>query len=506
MELAENVVVAGKFRLIRMIGRGGMGSVWEATHLALDIPCAVKFIEGDFANVPEMQARFQREAKAAAALRSPNVVQILDHDIWEGMPYIAMELLDGEELSKRIARVGALSPAETNVVLGQVCRALGKAHAQGIIHRDLKPDNLFLVRDEDREIVKILDFGIAKSKNPNLDIGGNTKTGAMLGTPYYMSPEQAQGNKSIDGRADLWALGVIAYECVTGQRPFESDALGDLLMQIMVKPLPMPSQLRPGLPQAFDAWFAKACARDPKDRFQSAKELSEALAAAAGQATTTDIMASHEKLAVMKGTLPLNTPNPYGGVSTPNPYAGASTPNPYAGASTPNPYAGVSTPNPMGPPPGMAPGPGAPTPFAAAASVAIVPKKSMTGAIVGAAAGVLVLVGVVVIALVVKGHSASHEAGPASTETATATATATETATATAPATTTAASAAPTPSETASAAPTETAAAPATHAHAGGGTHHAHAGAAGHAGANAHAGTAAHPPAGGGGNKTDLGF
>jgi serine/threonine protein kinase len=148
MELGENVVVAGKFRLIRLLGRGGMGSVWQATHLALDIPCAVKFIEGDFANVPEMQARFQREAKAAAALRSPHVVQILDHDIWEGMPYIAMELLDGEELSKRIAKAGFLSPAETVGVIGQVCRALGKAHQNGIVHRDLKPDNLFLVRDD----------------------------------------------------------------------------------------------------------------------------------------------------------------------------------------------------------------------------------------------------------------------------------------------------------------------------------------------------------------------
>ena len=116
MQLAENVVVGGKFRLNRLLGRGGMGSVWYATHLALDIPCAVKFIEGDFAAVPEMQARFQREAKAAAALRSPHVVQILDHDIWEGMPYIAMELLDGEELSKRVTRLGRIPPAELNAI------------------------------------------------------------------------------------------------------------------------------------------------------------------------------------------------------------------------------------------------------------------------------------------------------------------------------------------------------------------------------------------------------
>ena len=136
-------------------------------------------------------------------------MQILDHDVWEGMPYIAMELLDGQELSKRLTAAGTLPPAEVTAIISQVCRALGKAHQQGIVHRDLKPDNLFLVRDDDREIVKILDFGIAKSKNPNLDIGGNTKTGTMLGTPYYMSPEQAQGSKNVDSRADLWAVGVI---------------------------------------------------------------------------------------------------------------------------------------------------------------------------------------------------------------------------------------------------------------------------------------------------------
>jgi serine/threonine protein kinase len=381
VQLDENVVVAGKFRLIRLLGRGGMGSVWQATHLALDIPCAVKFIEGDFAAVPEMQSRFQREAKAAAALRSPHVVQILDHDIWEGMPFIAMELLDGEELSKRIARIGPLPPGEVTAIIAQVCRALAKAHQLGVVHRDLKPDNLFLVRDDDREIVKILDFGIAKSKNPNLDIGGNTKTGAMLGTPYYMSPEQAQGNKAIDGRADLWALGVIAFECLTAKRPFESDALGDLLMQIMVKPLPMPSQERPGLPPAVDAWFSKACARDPKDRFQTPKELSEALSACFGQAAQTEVMAASEVNALMRGaTMPLNTPNP---LSTPN--AAANTPYPGQGPSRPQ---------------SDREGPGAPTPFVHAATIeeAATPKKSMLGVFIGAGALVVVLgiVGIVV--------------------------------------------------------------------------------------------------------------
>ncbi|HEX7663978.1 MAG TPA: serine/threonine-protein kinase, partial [Polyangiaceae bacterium] len=164
-----------------------MGSVWHATHLGLDVPCAVKFIEGEAASLPEAHARFEREAKAAAQLRSPHVVQILDHGVWEGRPYIAMELLDGEDLKSRIQKAGRLNPNEIGTIITQVCRALTKAHGLGIVHRDLKPDNIFLVRDDDREIAKVLDFGIAK-RNDSLENGGgsNTRTGAMLGTPYYM--------------------------------------------------------------------------------------------------------------------------------------------------------------------------------------------------------------------------------------------------------------------------------------------------------------------------------
>ena len=280
MQLAENSVVAGRFRLISLLGRGGMGSVWRATHLGLDIPCAVKFIEGDLASVPEAQARFEREAKAAAQLRSPHVVQILDHGVFEGTPYIAMELLEGEDLGKRLARLGRLSARDLYTIMSQVCRALARAHAVGIVHRDLKPDNIFIVRDDDREIVKVLDFGIAKSQSMDLS-SGNTKTGALLGTPYYMSPEQAQGIKQVDFRTDLWALAVICFQALTGRLPFESDALGDLLVRIIVAPLPVPSQVGP-VPPGFDTWWAKASSRDPRARFESAKELSDSLALVCG--------------------------------------------------------------------------------------------------------------------------------------------------------------------------------------------------------------------------------
>ncbi|MGH7281668.1 MAG: serine/threonine-protein kinase, partial [Polyangiaceae bacterium] len=239
-QLAENQVVADRFRLNRLLGRGGMGSVWHATHLGLDTPCAVKFIEGEGASMPEAHQRFEREAKAAAQLRSPNVVQILDHGLWEGRPYIAMELLDGEDLKRRFMRVGKMHPGELGAIITQVCRALTKAHSLGIVHRDLKPDNIFLVQDDDREIAKVLDFGIAKRAD-NLEAGGGsaTRTGAMLGTPYYMSPEQAQGIKSVDHRSDLWSLAVIAFQGLTGQLPFQSEALGDLLVKIIVHPIPL---------------------------------------------------------------------------------------------------------------------------------------------------------------------------------------------------------------------------------------------------------------------------
>ena len=306
IQLIEDSVVAGRFRLNKMIGRGGMGSVWQATHLGLDIPCAVKFMEGEFSKSAEAQARFEREAKAAAQLRSPHVVQVLDHGVCEGTPYIAMELLDGEDLGKRVQKTGTIHPRDLNVIITQVCRALTKAHAVGIVHRDLKPDNIFLVRDDDREIAKVLDFGIAKSSAAALE-GSNTKTGAMLGTPYYMSPEQAQGIKSVDYRSDLWSLAVIVYQCVTGHLPFESEALGDLLMKIIVQPLPVPSQVAE-VSAGFDAWWARAASRDPAGRFQSAKEFAESLQMVFGASQATDVM----DIAQLKAMLG-NTPNPAGG-------------------------------------------------------------------------------------------------------------------------------------------------------------------------------------------------
>jgi serine/threonine-protein kinase len=264
-----------------MLGKGGMGSVWLAQHIGLDIPCAVKFISADGAANPDARARFEREAKAAAQLHTPNVVQILDYGLCEGTPYIAMELLVGEPLSARLASRGRLDAQETLRIAWQIGRALTKAHQAGIVHRDLKPENVFLVADEEGEIAKVLDFGVAKQTIGLTD--SNTKTGALLGTPFYMSPEQAQGTKTVDSRADLWSLAVLCYRCITGELPFRSEALGDLLIKIVMQPLPMPSHVARGVPTSLDAWWERAAQRDPDRRFQTAKELVEALAVALGQ-------------------------------------------------------------------------------------------------------------------------------------------------------------------------------------------------------------------------------
>ena len=273
-------ILAGKYRLGERLGDGGMGAVYRAEHLVLQAPVAIKVIEREVAD-EGTKARFMREAQAAAALRSPHVVQILDYGTEGDFPFMVMELLEGEPLARRIKRKKRLSAQETTWILSHVGRAVAKAHELGIVHRDLKPDNVFLVHNEEDEIAKVLDFGVAKIEATSLSGDSHTRTGSLLGTPYYMSPEQAQGNKAVDHRSDLWALGVIAFECLTGKRPFASEGLGDLVLQICIRDLPVPSALAP-VPIGFDGWFAKAVQREPDDRFQSAKELTDALRDALG--------------------------------------------------------------------------------------------------------------------------------------------------------------------------------------------------------------------------------
>jgi len=263
-----------------------MGSVWYAEHLSLHASVALKLIDTPAIPDPMSTERFLREARLAAALRSPHVVQILDHGVDAGAPYIVMELLEGESLATRLERVGRLSAAETARMIQHVARAMTRAHEAGIIHRDLKPENVFIVRNDDEEIYKVFDFGIAKVETPALGgVGAATRTGSLLGTPSYMSPEQAEGVKALDQRADIWALGVIAYRCLLGRLPFAETTLPQLILAICARPLPIPSH-HGAVPDGFDAWFARVCARSPADRFDSARKASIELSAVLGDATT----------------------------------------------------------------------------------------------------------------------------------------------------------------------------------------------------------------------------
>jgi serine/threonine protein kinase len=273
-------VIGGKYRLERALAQGGMGSVWVAQHLQLDTEVAVKFMDPAYVDSDDARARFEREAKASAMLKSPNVVQVYDYGVEDDTPYIVMELLEGEDLDARLRREGRLSVSVTARLLSDACKALRRAHEVGLIHRDLKPANLFITRQGDEEVTKVLDFGIAKAIGPQLS-GRATKTGMLVGSPYYMSPEQIRTGKQIDHRTDIWSLGVIAFECITGQMPFPSLEVGDVLVAICSDPIPAPSQISQRLSPKVDEFFGRALMRDPEQRFQSTREFAQALTALA---------------------------------------------------------------------------------------------------------------------------------------------------------------------------------------------------------------------------------
>ncbi|WP_437307490.1 serine/threonine-protein kinase [Sorangium sp. So ce388] len=261
---------------MRPLGQGGMGSVWVADHLTLGSQVAVKFMAPEIARSPGFAERFRREAMAAAQLRSPHVAQVFDHGVTEdGLPYIVMELLEGEDLKSRVSRHGPIPMHEIACIVRQVAKALGRAHQLGIVHRDIKPDNIFLA-DADGEIfVKVLDFGVAKqavSSDQSM-----TATGSTIGTPLYMSPEQILSAKRVDFRSDLWALGVVGYYAITAQVPFTGETFGALSVAINAGVFTLPSLLRRGVPHAVDAWVTRALQHDPAARFGSIKEMADAL-------------------------------------------------------------------------------------------------------------------------------------------------------------------------------------------------------------------------------------
>jgi serine/threonine-protein kinase len=249
-----------------------MGTVWRAVDQELGATVAVKVLDRETARNEVTLARFKREVKAAALLRSPHVVQVLDHGVDGDVPYLVMELLEGESLADRLSRDGGLDPPEAATIITHIARAMTKAHDAGIVHRDLKPANVFLVQNDDEIIAKVLDFGIAKATITEAATDLHTQTGALLGTPHYMSPEQAAGNRAVDFRTDIWALSVIGFECLTGLLPFHESTIGALVLAICTGPTPVPSKLGP-VPDGIDAWFARGVAREPSERFRSVREL-----------------------------------------------------------------------------------------------------------------------------------------------------------------------------------------------------------------------------------------
>lgn len=277
-ELQPGQVIAERYRLEAPIGRGAMGAVWRGVHVLLESPVAIKFLNAAIASDPEMLDRFMREARSAAAVRSSHVVQIFDYGVDGAAPYIAMELLVGEPLDQRLAARGTLEPPELDKIIGEVARAVSVAHELGVVHRDIKPANIFIAREGDHEVTKVLDFGIAKLLARRLEApaGSGTHTGMLLGTPNYMSPEQARGQRTVDHRSDLWSLAVLAFECLTGRQPFESRSLGDMVVKICTAQPLVPSAVA-AVPLAFDAWFSRGMSKDPAGRFQSATEMADAL-------------------------------------------------------------------------------------------------------------------------------------------------------------------------------------------------------------------------------------
>ncbi len=270
--------VTSHLELVRPLEQGSMGSVWVAFNHSLQTEVAVKFMAPQLAQDQKFVARFIREARAAAKMKTGHVVKIQEiAQSDEGVPYIAMELLDGESLKARLKTAERLDPEEVRIIVKHLARALKEAHQLGIIHRDIKPANVFLTEQDDELYIKLIDFGVAKQQKDGLQM---TQTYDKMGTPFYMAPEQLISAKHVDHRADLWSVGVVAYHSLVGKVPFFANGFADLCVAVAMCEFTPITEARPDLPKGLDGWFSRLLVRDPDGRFASAKEMSEAFAAA----------------------------------------------------------------------------------------------------------------------------------------------------------------------------------------------------------------------------------
>jgi serine/threonine protein kinase len=268
-------IVAGTYRILRVVGEGGMGKVYEAQHLRLGHrKVAVKVLHPEYSRDRDVVSRFQREAESASSITHPNVIEVYDVDTTaDGRPFLVGEFLEGEELGNHLDRVGKVEIGQAVRLVRQVCRALIAAHEKGIVHRDMKPENVFMIARDGQAHVKVIDFGISKSGKGETHL---TKTGMIIGTPAYMAPEQARGDK-VDVRADVYATGALLYTTLTGHRPFESDDPTATLTMVLTEEPKRPRELLEDIPEGLELVVQRAMAKNPADRYQTMDELDSAL-------------------------------------------------------------------------------------------------------------------------------------------------------------------------------------------------------------------------------------
>jgi serine/threonine protein kinase len=272
----EGEILDGKYRVDKVLGVGGMGIVVAATHVQLNTRVAIKFLLPAAMGNAQIIERFAREARAAVQIQSEHVARVTDvGSLPTGSPYMVMEYLEGNDLAHAVEREGAMPVERAVGYVLQACEAIAEAHALGIVHRDLKPANLFLARRAGRDpIVKVLDFGISKTNETG---SGLTQTSSVMGSPFYMSPEQMMSSKDVDSRADIWALGIILYELLSGQPPFSGETMAEVVFQVTQRDAPPLSQRRPDVPEGVVAVVSRCLIRDPRQRYENVARLAAAL-------------------------------------------------------------------------------------------------------------------------------------------------------------------------------------------------------------------------------------